>query len=265
MEVKHYRFYSRELGQDFELKAYGSSGKPVLAFPTSCGRFFDYENNGMTGAMAEFIDRGDVAVFAVDGRDAETWYKPVRDEWMGRRHAQYEACILRETVPFLREACGVREKFLATGNSFGAFHSANFFFKFPDVFDSALCLSGLYAIKGELGGYSDPAVSANEPLSYLPGLAEGARLAALRAGYLVIAHGGGAWENFNDQASALASVCAVKGIPCWYDPWGGEWSHEWHTWHAQIKKYLAQFREGVLTPRGPVKLTGPGRRVNLLG
>jgi esterase/lipase superfamily enzyme len=264
MKTAYYKFHSRALGEDFELKAYGTSGKPAMAFPTSCGRFFDYENNGMTGAMAEFIERGDVTVFAVDGRDAETWYKPVRDEWIGRRHAQYEECVNREAVPFLREACGVREKFLATGNSMGAFHAANFFLKFPEVFDSAVCLSGLYAIRGELGGYCDPGVAASEPLCYLPGVTDEALLSRLREGYMVIAHGRGAWEAFNDQASALASLCAVKGIPCWYDPWGPEWPHDWRTWHAQIKKYMDRFREGVLTPRGTVKLTGPARRINLL-
>ena len=39
--------------------------------------------------------------------------------------------------------------------------------------------------------------------------------------------------------------------------------------HAQqtrksLKKYLAQFREGVLAPGGQLKLTGPDRRVNPL-
>jgi esterase/lipase superfamily enzyme len=235
-----------------------------MAFPTSCGRFSDYESRGMIGAAAEFIERGDITVFAVDGRDGESWYKPVRDEWIGRRHGQYEACITREAIPFLRRACGVREKFMATGNSFGAFHSANFFLKFPALFDSAVCLSGLYAIKNELGGYCDSGVISNEPLCYLPGVTDEARLAGLREGYMVIAHGRGAWENFNDQAGALAGICAEKGIPCWHDAWGPEWPHDWHTWHAQIKKYLSQFREGVLSPKGPVVLTGPERRINLL-
>ncbi|MHB0996747.1 MAG: esterase family protein [Elusimicrobiales bacterium] len=264
MKTDYHKFRSAALGQDFELKSYGHGGKPVMAFPTSCGRFFDYENRGMIGAMAEFIENGDVTLFAVDGRDGESWYKPVRDEWIARRHAQYEACITREVAGYLREKCGVAEKFLATGNSFGAFHSANFFLKFPDVFDSAVCLSGLYAVKDEIGGYWDPGIYFNEPLSYLPGLSDEALLGRLREGYIIIAHGGGAWEQFNAQSEALAGVCEAKGIPCWYDAWGREWPHDWQTWQAQIKKHLAQLREGVLTPAGPLKLTGPGRRVNPL-
>ena len=264
MQITYHKFYSTALGQDFELKVYGTSGKPVMVFPTSCGRFYDYENQGMIGAMSEFIERGDIIVCAVDGRDWESWYKPLRDEWIGIRHSQYEACITKEVVPFMRRAYGVREKFMATGNSFGAFHSANFFLKFPDHFDSAVCLSGCYAIRQELGGFCDDGVFFNEPVSYLPGLNDETLLSKLRDGYIVIAHGGGAWETFNDQAQSLAVSCAVKGITCWYDAWGPEWPHDWGTWLAQIKKYMSVFSEGVLFNGGNLKLTGPDRRINLL-
>ena len=137
MEINYHKFFSRQLGVDFELKSYGSAGKPVMVFPTSCGRFYDYEDRGMIEAVGEFIERGDIRLFAVDGRDWESWYKPVKDKWIGLRHSQYEACITGETLPFIERTYGISEKFMATGNSFGAFHSANFFLKFPGFFDSA--------------------------------------------------------------------------------------------------------------------------------
>jgi esterase/lipase superfamily enzyme len=261
MEIKYHKFFSRSLGQDFELKSYGSSGKPIMAFPTSGGRFHDYEDRGMIGAAAEFIERGDIRIFAVDGRDRESWYKPVKDKWIGLRHAQYETCITEETTAFLSETCGITEKFLATGNSFGAFHAANFFLKFPGRFDSAVCLSGVYSMRTELGGYSDEGVYFNEPLSYLPGLKDQRALAELRKGYLVIAHGRGAWEQFNDQARELGEIAKNKGITCWYDPWDETWPHDWQTWHAQIRKYLSHFSDGVQFGDGMIKLTGPDRRL----
>ncbi|MBI4802797.1 MAG: esterase family protein [Elusimicrobia bacterium] len=262
MEIKYYKFFSARLGQDFELKSYGSLGKPVMVFPTSSGRFYDYEDRGMIAAAAEFIERGDIAVFAVDGRDWESWNKPVKDEWMGLRHAQYEACITEEAIPFISKIYGVSEKFMATGNSLGAFHAANFFLKFPERFDSAVALSGVYSLRTELHGYSDAGVYLNEPLSYLPGLTDEKILARLRDGYAVIAHGRGAWEIFNDQSFELAEILKSKAITCWYDPWGENWPHDWNTWHAQIRKYLAAFKEGVLFRGGTLKLTGPERRRN---
>ncbi|HNW44686.1 MAG TPA: alpha/beta hydrolase-fold protein [Elusimicrobiales bacterium] len=264
MQINYHKFYSHSLGQDFEFKSYGHAGKPVMVFPTSCGRFFDYEDHGMIGALSGYIERGDIVVFAVDGRDRESWYKPVRDEWIGIRHGQYEACITGEAIPFMRRHCNVSEKFMATGNSFGAFHSANFFLKHPDHFDSALCLSGVYRMQGEIGGYFDSGIYFNEPLSYLPGLSDEASLAKLREGYIVIAHGLGAWETFNDQAQALSEIIGSKDITCWYDRWGGQWPHDWQTWVAQVNKYLPQFREGVSFRGGTLKLTGPHRRINPL-
>ncbi len=261
MEINYHKFFSRSLGQDFELKSYGSAGKPVMAFPTSCGRFYDYENRGMIEAASEFIERGDIRVFAVDGRDTESWYKPVRDKWIGLRHAQYEACITEETTGFIAQTYGISEKFLATGASFGAFHAANFFLKFPALFDSALCLSGVYRMQDELGGYTDEGVYINEPLSYLPGLEDASALEELRKGYLVISHGRGAWEQFNDQARRLAEIAQNKAITCWYDPWDETWPHDWQTWHAQMRKFLPQFRDGVLFGGGKLRLTGPQRRI----
>ncbi|MFH1619297.1 MAG: alpha/beta hydrolase-fold protein [bacterium] len=262
MEIKYHKFFSAKLGQDFEFKSYGSQGKPLMVFPTACGRFWDYEDRGMIAAAAEFAEKGDVRIFAMDSRDWESWYKPVKDAWTGLRHSQYEACIIEETIPFIAENCGVAEKFLAAGNSLGAFHAANFFLKYPGRFDSALCLSGLYSMKTELGGYADENIYFSEPLSYLPGLKDEKLLAPLRNGYAVISHGTGAWELFNGQAAELAGLLKSKGIPCWYDPWGPEWPHDWQTWHAQIRKYLACFREGVLFKDGVLKLTGPDRRNN---
>ncbi len=261
MEINYHKFFSEHLGQEFEFKSYGSAGKPVMVFPTSSGRFYDYEDRGMIEAVKDFIELGDIRVFAVDGRDWESWYKPVKDKWIGLRHAQYEACITDETLPFIAKTYGISEKFLATGNSFGAFHSANFFLKFPRCFDSAVALSGLYSMKTQLSGYSDEGIYFSEPLSYFPGLKDERILTQLREGYFVIAHGRGAWEQFNDQAGELARAVQSKSITCWYDVWDETWPHDWHTWKAQLRKFLPRFREGVQFREGLLKLTGPERRV----
>ena len=261
MEINYHKFFSKQLGQDFEFKSYGTQGKPVMVFPTSSGRFYDYENMGMIEAVKDFIERGDIRIFAVDGRDWESWYKPVRDKWIGLRHAQYEACITDETLPFIAQTCGITEKFMATGNSFGAFHSANFFLKYPGHFDCAVCLSGIYSMRTELGGYCDEGVYFSEPLSYFPGFGDERALTGLRDNYFVIAHGRGAWEQFNDQAEALACAVRNKSITCWYDVWDETWPHDWPTWKAQLRKFLPRFREGVQFHGGLLKLTGPERRI----
>ena len=264
MEINYHKIYSKALNEDFEFKVYGHSGKPVMVFPTSCGRFWDYEDHGMIDAIEDFIENGEIIVIAVDGRDEESWYKPVRDEWIGRRQADYEDCIMHDVTPFLRENYGITEKFVATGCSFGAFHSANISLKHPDFFDSAICLSGVYAMSREMDNYFDEGIYFNSPSVYMKNMPEGELLEKLRDNYYVITHGRGAWEAWNDQAWELAEALWKHNITVWYDPWGEEWPHDWNTWLLQIRKYLVAFREGVMFKDGLLKITGPDRRINPL-
>lgn len=55
MHREYRKWHSGRLGRDMELLAFGHSGTPVLAFPTSMGRFFEYEDLGMIGAIQSKI------------------------------------------------------------------------------------------------------------------------------------------------------------------------------------------------------------------
>ncbi len=52
---------------------YGHWGRPVLAFPSERGRAWDFENNGMVGAVAGLIEAGRLKVYCVDSYDAASW------------------------------------------------------------------------------------------------------------------------------------------------------------------------------------------------
>ena len=43
---------------------YGHWGPPLLSFPTSGGDEWEYENQGMVGALADFIEAGKVKFFS---------------------------------------------------------------------------------------------------------------------------------------------------------------------------------------------------------
>ena len=44
MNREYHKWYSNALRRDMELLIFGHSGIPLLVFPTSMGRFFDYES-----------------------------------------------------------------------------------------------------------------------------------------------------------------------------------------------------------------------------
>ena len=61
MNVSYHAWESRHLGRAMEYKVYGDRGRPVVVFPTSNGRFYQYEDSGMIEELQGFIESGQVA------------------------------------------------------------------------------------------------------------------------------------------------------------------------------------------------------------
>src|SRR5271166_3238964 len=140
MQRSYESWYSSALGRKMEFLWFGWSGYPVLAFPTSMGRFFQYEDTGLVGALASKIEAGYLQLVCADSVDAESWYDEfIPPELRGVRHEQYDAYLAQELVPYVRE----RSRFAQMGTfgcSFGAYHAANFAGRHPEVVSKAVCL-----------------------------------------------------------------------------------------------------------------------------
>ena len=74
MNREHHRWYSPSLGRDMDLLVFGHAGARLLVFPTSKGKFYEWEDRGMMQAMGESIENGWLQVFCVDSVDEESWY-----------------------------------------------------------------------------------------------------------------------------------------------------------------------------------------------
>ena len=73
MQRLYWRDWSHLLQRPMEALVYGHSGAPVLVFPTSRGRFHQWEDFQMVEALRHPIERGWLQLFCVDGIDNETW------------------------------------------------------------------------------------------------------------------------------------------------------------------------------------------------
>src|SRR5687768_4850042 len=144
MQGEYHRWHSPSLGREMELRVYGEAGTRVLAFPTSQGRFHDWEDRGMTAALADHLARGWVQLYCLDSVDAESWYaKSHYPAARARRHAQFDQYVQTEVVPF--SAARNPDPFLiATGASFGAYHAVNFAFRHPELVGRVIGMSGLF-------------------------------------------------------------------------------------------------------------------------
>lgn len=245
VNVQYRKEYSPALGRDMEYKVYGDRGKPMLVFPTSLGRFYQYEDSGMIDELAEWIDAGKLQVWACDTLDEETFFSPhwnIQDR-IGR-HEQYDAYIVQELIPvILRESMGNNggdeQKILISGCSMGAYYSGNFFFRHPQYFDTLLALSGVYSVNHFFGGYREGAVYYNSPLDYLPGLTDDWRLEQYRRSRIVICCGQGEWEDeMREETARLQDVLYNKVVPARIEFWGYDVNHDWHWWRKQVRYYM---------------------------
>ena len=246
MQTHYEKWYSPALGRDMELKVYGHGGKPVMYIPCQDGRFFDFENFGMTGAWAPFIESGQATVFAIDTLDTETWSnKGGNPYWRIRRHEAWMRYLTDEVIPYIRNYCRdfgwqVDPGVMAFGCSLGATHAVNLYFRFPQLFDGLLALSGLYNADYGFDGYMDEAVYLNSPVHYLPNMpSDHPFLSLYREHRAVICVGQGDWE-LPDSTRELHHILLNKGIPAWVDYWGYDVQHDWPWWFKQVAYFVPE-------------------------
>ncbi|OEH84906.1 transposase [Desulfuribacillus stibiiarsenatis] len=240
MNVEYHKLYSHSLGQDMEFKVYGHAGKPVIVFPSSGGRFYEYEDFGMVEACKDFINAGAIQIFAVDSVDSQSWLNESIDPTQRAiRHNDYDVYITKEFVPYVRAKNSFAGKLLATGCSMGGYHSANFFFRHPDIFDTLIALSGVYKLNFAVGDYMDENVYFNSPLAYLPNLNDPHYLKQYSESCIVIAAGQGKWEEeILEDTYALKSILEAKNIFAWVDIWGYDVDHDWPWWRKMMPYFL---------------------------
>lgn len=250
MKVEYFSEWSHHLGRQMEFKVYGHSGKPVLVFPTSKGRFYQYEDFGMIDAINEFIESGKVQVFACDGIDGETFLAHggnAHDRI--RQHERYFTYITQEFIPMIKAWSkgnnnGFEYRLMVTGCSLGAYHSANMFFRFPGHFDSLISLSGVYSTEHFFGSFMDEPTYFNSPIHYLANLTDEWYLDSYRQSRIYICCGRG---NFEGQMIAdtlkVKEILTSKNVPAWIDIWGEDVNHDWDWWRKQMPYFLKLFFE----------------------
>ena len=141
-------------------------------------------------------------------------------------------------IPAIRSDCKDPSiEVVATGPSIGAFNALAAICRHPDVFSSAICMSGTYDLSKFLEGEVTDDYYHSSPLHFVPNMPDGELLAQLRERFVLITHGTGKWEE-PEQSWRVADLLGARGIPNRVDEWGTEWNHDWPTWRNMLPQYL---------------------------
>lgn len=237
MHREYHKWLSPNLNREMELLVFGHAGMPLLVFPTSMGRFYDYEDRGMISAIAHKYDSGRIQAFCVDSVDAESWCnKEVDPPGRVQRHMQYERYIVTEVMPFIRQRSGL-QRVAVTGCSFGGYHAVNFTLRHPDLVHNCVSMGASFDVRTFLDGYWDRDVYFHNPVEYIPNLEDEWYLNLYREGLrLVLATG----ENdlCLEENLRMSGILNKKGIPHYLDVWGNGAGHDWPWWQQMARKFF---------------------------
>ena len=235
MHRSHHSWFSPTLGRQMELLVFGHHGAPVIVFPTSQGRFYEYEDRGMVGGLAEHLELGWIQLICIDSIDAESWYcNWAHPSGRIQRHIQYEGYLLNEVVPAVREQ-NDNPFWITTGCSFGAYHAVNFALRHPWLVRRTIGLSGIYDLRPFVDGYYDDNFYFNNPVDYTANLHNFEQLVALRSQDIILATG----QDDANRASSerLSANLWQHGVGNALRLWDG-WAHDWPWWQQMIRTYI---------------------------
>ena len=235
-------WYSPRLNKDMGIVTYGHYGFALLLLPTAAADFLEYERFLLIDAIRPIIESGKVKVFSINSINAESWLNDrMEPRHKAIRHSQFNEYVYEEVIPFIKTNCSPQTPIITAGASLGALHSANLFFKRPDLISGVIAMSGNYDLTTYTKGYFDDDVYFNSPMHYLERLDDDHYLPRIRSSkHIHILTGSGNYET-PEATRAFSALLNHKGIPHELDVWGHDMPHDWPTWRAMLP-YLLESR-----------------------
>lgn len=244
MQGIYYKEWSGVLGCDMEFKVYGHAGVPVLALPTRCGRFYDWENNGMPDSICALLNEGKLQLFCADSVDGMGLLNSSLPQ---RRRAElqekYFLYLTTELAPRILALNGSKTLWCA-GVDLGGYHAVNCRLRRPELFAGAIGMDGIYDLARFWGDTaSDDLALRNAPLLALQKkeLYNTDTLKNANESTLLLCVGQGAY-----QQDALADTHAMEtalleaGIPAHVEFWGNDVSHDWYWWNKMWNLFASR-------------------------
>lgn len=218
-----------------EMLLFGHAGAPVIVFPTSQGRYYEFEDRGMVDVLRGHLEQGWIQLICIDSVDAESWYCSwAHPSGRVHRHTQYQQYILNEIVPAINQLNG-NQFWMTTGASFGAYHAVNFALRYPGLIRRTIGMSGLYDLRSFMDGHYDDNFYFQNPVDYTRNLHDPHQIHLLKQVDIILATGAEDSNRWSNEE--LSGNLWRAGVGNALRVWDG-WSHDWPYWHKMILHYI---------------------------
>ncbi len=168
MKEQYLKWLSPNTGTEIEMSVFGHAGIPLVAFPTSLGKFHQNKDFKLIESVRWYVENGLVKIYCIDGIDEISWYNKKIEPYIRiYNHTCYDNMIHNELLPYIKTDTG-RDKVITAGCSFGGYHAANYAFRHPENVSNVIAMGASFDIKDLLNGYNDDSVYFNNPPDYLP-------------------------------------------------------------------------------------------------
>ncbi len=236
MKESHSKVFSGNLGIELEMEVYGHWGYPILAFPTSLGRYSQNKDFKLVDSVANLMEAGKVKLYCIDSIDTFSFYnESMHPEQRIHNYILYDKFLNEELVPGILNECNTNKLGVA-GCSFGGYHAANFAFKHPDKTKYLFSMGGAFDIKPRLDGYYSESVYFNNPPDFL----KDSRDENLWEMNIIL--GTSDFDFCKEANIKLSQILAEKNITHWLDIRRGL-THDWPAWREMFPDYLTKITD----------------------
>lgn len=235
MYREYVKWWSPSLGREMEFLWFGKFGRPLMLFPTSAGKFWENEDMGLAGSLADKVDNGEVQLVLADTVNDESWYnRGVHPAVRAARHVQYDRYLRDELVPYIYNRAQ-RGDLAVYGASFGAYHASNFAARHPDVVSRAICFSGVYDIASFLDGWWDDNCYFNSPMASIANMDAEWSGKLSRVEWIIAT---GEHDTLVQRNRDFSSLLWGKGVRNYLEIWPGVFGHDWIWWREHLRRFV---------------------------
>ena len=241
MESSEYVIYSSHLNRDMHIIQYGSSGVPVLGFPTQCAPCTNYEDFGVIRTLKSYLEDGRMQLFCAQTVDCESWYcEDGINTWRSARQESYHRFVVDELVPFIRIHSSSEVRPVVMGIDMGATQASIAFFRRPELFSGVIALSGIYDSSYYYHGWMDSTLYDNSVECFLANMPEDHPwIKKYNSALILMCCGRGPWEDECLRTlTNLDKILHRKRIRAIINYWGDDVSHDWPWWRHQLEYYV---------------------------